>query len=407
MPKIGKDLLSDVSVKKAQPQEKAYTLRDGAGLWLVVEPTGKKWWKLKTTFVKKENSFSLGEYPTVTLSSAREKRDAIRKQIAAGIDPAVSRKADKARASGEGSFELVAREWHNRFKSKWSEGHAEAILTRLEKDVFPYIGIRPMEEITPPEMLAVIRRVENRTLETAHRVKITCGQVYRYAIATGKATHNPVVSLQGALPPVQSKHRAAPTDPKEVAPLLRMIAGYDGSFIVACALRLAPLVFVRPGELRQAEWKDIDLDKAEWKFLVTKTATEHLVPLSRQAVEILREAHKLTGQGRYVFPSARSVSRPMSNNTVNAAMRRMGIDTREELTGHGFRAMARTILDEVMGFRVELIEHQLAHAVRDPLGRAYNRTTHLPERKKMMQAWADYLDKIKAGGEVIPFRAAV
>jgi hypothetical protein len=278
MPKIGKDLLSDISVKKAKPQDKACALRDGNGLWLVIEPTGKKWWKLRTTFVKKANSFSLGEYPTVTLSNAREKREAIRKQIAAGIDPAVSRKSEKAKAGGAGCFEHVAREWHHRFKSKWSEGHAEAILTRLEKDVFPYIGIRPMEEITPPEMLAVIRRVENRTLETAHREKITCGQIYRYATATGQATHNPVVSLQGALPPVISKHRAAPTDPKEVAPLLRMIAGYDGSFIVACALKLAPLVFVRPGELRQAEWAAIDLDHAEWRYIVTKTTTEHLVP---------------------------------------------------------------------------------------------------------------------------------
>lgn len=405
MPKLGKDLLPDTSVKTAKPKEKTYTLRDGAGLWLVVEPTGKKWWKLKTIFVKKENSFSLGEYPTVTLSSARKKRDEIRKQIAAGVDPSVARKTEKAKASGEGSFELVAREWHSKFNSQWSADHAKTIMTRLERDAFPYIGIRPIAEITSPEMLAVLERVEIRSPELAKRVKIACGQVYRYAIATGKATFNPVDALRGALPPVRSKHMAAPTDPKQAAPILRMIADYDGSFIVACALRLAPLVFVRPGELRQAEWKDIDLDQAEWKFLVTKTKTEHLVPLSRQAVEIMREAHKLTGQGRYVFPSARSASRPMSNNTVNAAMRRMGIDTREELTGHGFRAMARTILDEVMGFRVELIEHQLAHAVRDPLGRAYNRTTHLPERKKMMQAWADYLDKLKVGAEIIPFRA--
>ena len=406
MPKLGKDLLPDISVKNAKPKDKTYSLRDGAGLWLVIEPTGKKWWKLKTVFAKKENSFSLGEYPTVTLSKARKKRDNIRGQVVAGIDPAVSRKTEKAKASGEGSFEFVAREWHRKFNDQWSADHAKTIMTRLERDAFPYIGIRPIAEISSPEMLAVLERVEIRSPELAKRVKIACGQVYRYAIATGKATFNPVDALRGALPPVRSKHMAAPTDPKQAAPLLRMIADYEGSFIVACALRLAPLVFVRPGKLRQAEWKDIDLDQAEWKFLVTKTATEHIVPLSRQAVAILRDANKLTGQGQYVFPSARSASRPMSNNTVNAAMRRMGIDTREELTGHGFRAMARTILDEVMGFRVELIEHQLAHAVRDPLGRAYNRTTHLPERKKMMQAWADYLEKLKAGAEIIPFRRA-
>ncbi|MDG4475648.1 tyrosine-type recombinase/integrase [Thiovibrio frasassiensis] len=406
MPKIGKDLLSDVSIKTAKTKDKTYSLRDGGGLWLVIEPTGKKWWKLKTVFVKKENSFSLGEYPTVTLSLAREQRNGIRKQIATGIDPAVSRKSEKAKAAGDGTFEAVAREWHNRFKNKWTVGHAESIMTRLGKDVFPFIGIRPMNEITPPEMLAVIRRIESRTLETAHRAKITCGQVYRYAIAIGKATHNPVDALRGALPPVKPKHMAAPTDPKEVAPLLRMIAGYDGSFVVACALRLAPLVFVRPGELRHAEWAAIDLDSAEWRYMATKTKAEHLVPLSRQAVEILREVHDLTGSGRYVFPSARSASRPMSDNTINAALRRMGIDTKLELTGHGFRAMARTILDEVLGFRPELIEHQLAHAVRDPLGRAYNRTTYLPERKAMMQAWADYLDKIKIGAEIIPIRDA-
>ena len=407
MPKIGKDLLSDVAVKTAKPKDKPYSLRDGGGLWLVIEPTGKKWWKLKTVFVKKENSFSLGEYPTVTLSQSREQRDAIRKQIAAGIDPAVSRKTEKAKAGGDGSFEVVARDWHTRFESKWSDGHAERILTRLENDVFPYIGIRPMDEITPPEMLAVIRRIESRTLETAHRAKIACGQIYRYAIATGKATHNPVDALRGALPTVKPKHMAAPTDPKEVAPLLRMLDGYSGSFVVACALKLAPLVFVRPGELRQAEWAAIDLDQAEWRYAVTKTDTDHLVPLSRQAIQILREIHRLTGEGRYVFPSSRSASRPMSNNTVNAAMRRMGIDTHEELTGHGFRAMARTILDEVMGFRPELIEHQLAHAVRDPLGRAYNRTTYLPERKAMMQAWADYLDALRTNANVVPIKRKV
>lgn len=304
MPKVGKDLLSDASVKNAKPKDKPYSLRDGGGLWLVVEltgkklpgqkPTNKKWWKLKTVFVKKENSFSLGEYPTVALADAREQRDAIRKQIAAGIDPAVSRKNEKAKAGGDGSFEAVAREWHDRFKGKWTVGHAEAIMTRLEKDVFPFIGIRPMEEITPPEMLAVIRRIESRTLETAHRAKITCGQVYRYAVVTGKATHNPVDALRGALPPVKPKHMAAPTEPKDVAPLLRMIAGYDGSFVVACALRLAPLVFVRPGELRQAEWAAIDLDNAEWRYAVTKTNVDHLVPLSTQAVAILREVHDYT-----------------------------------------------------------------------------------------------------------------
>ena len=334
MPKIGKDLLADTSVKNAKPKDKTYILRDGGGLWLVIEPTGKKWWKLKTVFAKKENSFSLGEYSTVTLSKARKKRDEIRGQIAAGIDPAVAKKVEKAKASGEGSFEAVEREWHRKFNDQWSTCHGKTIMTRLERDAFPYIGIRMIAEISSPEMLAVLERIELRSPELAKRVKITFGQVFRYAIATGKAVINPVDALRGAMPPVRSKHMAAPTDPKQAAPLLRMISGCDGSFVVACALKLAPLVFVRPGELRQAEWKDIDFDQAEWKFLVTKTKTEHLVPLSRHAVAILREAHKLTGQGRYVFPSNRSASRPMSVNAVNGAIRRMGID-KKELTGHG------------------------------------------------------------------------
>ena len=406
MPKTGTNLLTELAVKNAKPKDKTYMLRDGGGLWLVMEPTGRKWWKLRVVFAKKENSFSLGEYPALSLAESREKREAIRKQAAAGIDPGAARKVEKATQSGEGSFEAVAREWHTRFKPKWSEVHATAIINRLERDVFPYIGARPIGEITPPEVLAVLRRIESRTLETAHRVKIACGQVFRYAVATGHATSDPISALRGALPPVQGKHMAAPTDPKAVAPLLRMLNAYQGSFVVACALRLAPLVFVRPGELRQAEWAGVDLDNGEWRYLVPKTKTEHLVPLSRQSVAILRELHQLTGGGRYVFPSSRSASRPMSNNTVNAAMRRMGIDTQNELTGHGFRAMARTILDEVLGFRPDFIEHQLAHAVRDPLGRAYNRTAHLPERRKMMQAWADYLEELAAGEEnkIIPLR---
>ncbi|HCC54251.1 MAG TPA: integrase [Desulfobulbaceae bacterium] len=407
MPKTGTNLLTELSIKNAKPKDKTYMLRDGGGLWLMVEPTGRKWWKLRVVFAKKENSFSFGEYPALSLAESREKRDAIRKQTARGIDPGAARKVAKATQSGEGSFEAVAREWHTRFKPKWSEVHASAIINRLERDVFPYIGVRAIGEITPPEVLAVLRRIESRTLETAHRVKIACGQVFRYAVATGHATSDPISALRGALPPVQGKHMAAPTDPKAVAPLLRMLNGYQGSFVVACALRLAPLVFVRPGELRQAEWAGVDLDNGEWRYLVPKTKTEHLVPLSYQSVAILRELHQLTGGERYLFPSSRSTSRPMSNNTVNAAMRRMGINTQNELTGHGFRAMARTILDEVLGFRPDFIEHQLAHAVRDPLGRAYNRTAHLPERKKMMQVWADYLDKLAAGEEnkIIPIRS--
>jgi len=396
MPKQGSSLLSDTAIRSSKPKNKPYMLRDGGGLWLVVEPTGRKWWKLRVVFAQKENSFSLGDYPETPLALARGKKDDFRKQVAAGMDPGAYRKAEKTKQTGADTFEAVAREWHKRFSSQWSPGHAKKIMERLEHDVFPFIGTRPVGELLPPEILSVLRRIEARTLETAHRAKITIGQICRYAVAAGYAVNEPVSALKGALPPVKPKHMAAPTEPKDIAPLLRMIDGYDGSFVVKCALRIAPLLFVRPGELRAMEWKDVDLANSEWAYTTTKTKTQHIVPLASQAVDILKKLYEVTGSGRYVFPGGRSDDRCMSNAAINAALRRMGIDTREELTGHGFRAMARTVIDEVLGFRPELIEHQLAHAVRDPLGRAYNRTTHLPERRRMMQVWADYLDKIKS-----------
>ena len=289
----------------------------------------------------------------------------------------------------------------------WVEHHGDRIIRRFERDIFPWIGGRPIADVAAPELLGVVRRIEARgALETAHRALQNCGQVFRYAVATGRAERDPTGDLKGALPPVKGEHFAAVTEPAEVAKVLRALDGYAGTFTVACALRLAPLVFVRPGELRKAEWADIDLDRAEWRYTVTKTNTPHIVPLSTQVVAILRELHALTGTGRYVFPGARSNGRPMSDNAILAAMRRMGIP-KDEMSGHGFRAMARTILDEVLGFRPDFIEHQLAHAVKDPNGRAYNRTAHLGERRKMMQAWADYLDKLKIGAEVLPFNRAV
>ncbi len=280
----------------------------------------------------------------------------------------------------------------------WASSHGDKIIRRLERDVFPWIGERPIVEVTAPELLAALRRIESRGApETARRALDNCGQVFRYAVATRR---DPSGDLRGALPPAKSEHFAAITEPKQVAELLRMFDGYQGTFTVACGLRLAPLVFVRPGELRKAEWADIDLEGAEWRYTVTKTNTAHIVPLATQAVTTLRELHALTGTGRFIFPGARSNGRPMSENAVLAAMRRLGIG-KDEMSGHGFRAMARTILDEVLGVRPDLIEHQLAHAVRDPNGRAYNRTAHLAERRKMMQQWADYLDKLKAGADVI------
>lgn len=398
--------LSVTAIRNAKPGDKARKMFDGGGLYLEVAPSGGKWWRLKYRFDGKEKRLSLGVYPDVSLKDARDRRDEARKLLANEIDPSENRKARKAakieRAGN--SFEVIAREWFAKHSANWSANHANRIIRRLERDIFPWIGGKPIAAITAPQLLEAIRRIEQRgALETAHRALGNCGQVFRYAVATGRTERDPSGDLRGALPPVKGTHFASVTEPKQVAEVLRALDGYEGTLPVRCALRLAPLVFVRPGELRHAQWEDIDLDTAEWRYMVTKTNTQHIVPLSQQAVEILQELKPLTENGRYVFPSARNPKgdKPMSDNAILAAMRRMGI-SKEEMSGHGFRAMARTILDEVLGFRPDYIEHQLAHAVRDPNGRAYNRTAHLPERRKMMQDWADYLDKLKAGAEIIP-----
>ena len=401
--------LTDTAVRNAKPGAKPAKMFDERGLFLFITPSGGKWWRLRFKFDGKEKLLSLGTYPDTSLKDARDRRDAARKLLAAGTDPGENRKAMKLvrtdRAAN--SFEVVAREWFAKFKPNWVESHSNKIISRFERDIFPWIGGRPIAAVTAAELLAMARRIESRgALETAHRALGNCGQVFRYAIATGRAERDISGDLRGALPPVKGDHFAAVTDPSDVAKLLRTLDGYQGTFPVACALRLAPLVFVRPGELRKAEWADIDLEAAEWRYTVTKTDTGHVVPLATQAVAILRELHALTGSGRFVFPGARTNGRPMSDNAVLAAMRRMGI-AKDETSGHGFRAMARTILDEVLGVRPDLIEHQLAHAVKDPNGRAYNRTAHLPERRKMMQQWADYLDKLKAGPALIPLRGGV
>ena len=402
--------LTDVKVRNAKPGEKQIKLSDSDGMYLLVTPNGGKCWRLKYRFGRKEKVLAIGTYPEISLAEAREKRDAARKLLANGADPGEAKKAQKAAtiAKTENSFEVVAREWHSKFSATWAPSHAKTILDRLKRDVFPWLGARPVGEIKAPDLLAVLRRVESRgALETAHRIKTVCGQVFRYAVATGRAERDPAADLKGALPPAKKSHLAAVTDPAEVAGLLRAIDGFKGTFIVKSALLLSPLVFVRPGELRQAEWAEIDLDREEWNIPAErmKMKEPHLVPLSTQAVEILRELQPLTGRGRYLFPSARTMTRPMSNNAILAALRRMGYE-RDEMSGHGFRAMARTILDEVLQVRPDFIEHQLAHAVRDPNGRAYNRTAHLAERKKMMQLWADYLDGLKEGARVIPIRTA-
>ena len=403
--------LTDVAIRRAQPSNKSRKMFDGRGLYLEVSPRGGKWWRLKYRFEGKDKRISLGVYPDVSLKEARQRREDSRRLLAGGVDPSTHRQALKvAKAQRDSNtFEAVAREWFTKQAPSWAPSHSSLIMSRLRRNIFPWLGGKPIADINASQLLEVVRRIEQRgALETSHRVLQNCGQVFRYAVATGRAERDLSADLRGALSPVKKKHFAALTDPKKVGPLLSVLDGYEGSLIVRCALRLAPLVFVRPGELRRAEWSDIDLEAAEWRFTVSKTDTQHLVPLSRQAVEVLRELHPLTGHGRFVFPSGRTPKgdRPMSENAVLAALRRMGIG-KEEMSGHGFRAMARTLLDEVLGFRPDYIEHQLAHVVRDPLGRAYNRTAHLPQRRQMMQAWADYLDRLKAGEVGMPIRTNV
>jgi integrase len=390
-------MLSDIKIRQAKGTGKRQRLYDERGLYLEVTPPGGKCWRFKYRFDGKEKRIGLGIYPDVPLALARERRDEARQLLAKGLDPSAVRQAQKASSAlrSQNSFEVIAREWYLRYSPNWADSHAKTVIRRLEKDIFPWMGDRPIAEITAPELLAVIRQVENRgALETAHRELNICGQVFRYAVATGRAERDPSGDLRGALPPVQTKHLAAITEPKRVGELMKMLDCYQGGLVVRCALRIAPYLFVRPGELRHAKWADIDLEKAEWRYVVSKTKTDHIVPLATQAIAILREIQPLTGHREWVFPSGRSPLRPMSENAVLAALRSLGID-KEEMSGHGFRAMARTILDEVLGVRPDLIEQQLAHAVKDPLGRAYNRTKYLDERREMMQKWADYLCELK------------
>lgn len=399
-------MLADIAVRNAKAADKPYKLSDERGLYLHVMPNGGRYWRMNYRHVGKQKTLALGIYPDVTLKDARERRDAARRLLADGVDPGAAKAAQKASnvAAAANSFEAIAREWFARVGVAWVPSHADRIMRRLERDVFPWIGKKPIAEIKAPEVLQTVRRIESRgAVETAHRALQNIGQIFRYATATGRTDADPTGALRGALKPYRSEHFAAVTETLGVGALVQAIDDYQGGLITKCALRFAPLVFVRPGELRHAQWVDIDLETAEWRFVVSKTKTEHIVPLSRQAVEILGELQPVTGGGRYLFPSVRTKDRPMSENTVNAALKRLGYGS-DEMTGHGFRAMARTVLDEVLGFRPDFIEHQLAHAVRDPLGRAYNRTTHLKERREMMQVWADYLDALKAGGNVVPFR---
>lgn len=394
--------LTDTKVRTVKPKEKPFKIADGKGLFLVVQPNGSKYWRFRYRFADKEKLLALGIYPDVTLADARRKRDEARKQLADDIDPGMAKQLKKLakKQVAENSFESVTREWHIKFSSKWTPEHGAKILTRLEKDVFPWLGHRPITEITAPELLTVLRRIENRgAIETAHRTHQNCGQIFRYAIAIGKAERDVSADLRGAIPPVKKRHLASITDPKSIGNLLRAIKGYNGFLVTKCALQLAPLVFVRPGELRKAEWSEINFETAEWRIPPEKMKMRitHIVPLSTQAITLLREIHALTGHEKYVFPSLRTNSRPMSNNAVLAALRRLGY-AKDEMSGHGFRSMASTLLNE-QGWNRDAIERQLAHAERNNIRAAYNYAEYLPERRKMMQHWADYLESLTSSNK--------
>jgi integrase len=388
-------MLTNTEILASKPRQKPYKLGDDGGLFLLVTPTGGRWWRFKFRVHGREKLLSLGIYPDVSLKQARERRDDARRQMADGVDPCAKRRAEKL-ALGN-TFEAVAREWFEKFSGSWVPGYSDKVLRRLELYAFPRLGGLPISKVTAPELLAALRRVEARgKLGTAHRTLQVCGRVFRYAVATGRAERDPSGDLRGALAPAEEKHHASFTDPKSLGGLLRAIDSYDGSSVVRRALRLAPMVFVRPVELRAAEWAEMDLDGAEWRIAAArmKMRVQHIVPLSRQAVAILREIHVVTGKGRFVFPSPRTTTRCLSDNGLLAALRRMGYE-QGTLTVHGFRSTASTLLNE-QGWNADAIERQLAHAERDGVRAAYNYAEYLPERRKMMQAWSDYLDSLRA-----------
>jgi len=401
--------LSNTAIANAKPSDKQYSMNDGRGLSILVQPNGSKWWRFRYRFHAKPKMLSFGVYPDVSLKDARDKCDEARKLVASGVDPSDNRKAQKAtlveRATN--SFEVICREWLEQRKETVEPAQSAKTLSRMENDVFPWIGSKAITEITAPDILNVMRRVDKRGARyTAHRIRSELSRVFRYAIATARAERDPCPDLIGAIPPAKETHFASITDPTAVGEMLRAFDGFKGTFIVQSALLMAPLTFTRPGELRKAEWAHFDLEKAEWRYFIKKTGTFHLVPLSTQVMSIVRDLCDLTGSGKYLFPNARAKDQPMSDAAVNAALRRMGFDTKTEITGHGFRAMARTILHEELHVKPEVIEHQLAHTVPDALGTAYNRTKFLKERREMMQLWADHLDKLKVGAKIIPLHGS-
>jgi integrase len=387
--------LTDTAIRMAKPRPKPYKISDGAGLALLVTPQGSKWWRLRYSYEGREKMLSVGIYPDVSLKLARERRDDARKLLAQGVDPSAER--EKERSSRDLTFALLAREWLDAQEQKLTMATRNKARWMLESFVFPKLGKRPIGRITAAELLSVLREIEERGHhETARRTKQRCGQIFRYAIATGRAERDVSADLRGALAPVTTQHRAAVTDPGAVGELLRAIDGYDGQPVTRAALRIAPYVFVRPGELRAAEWREIDLNRAEWRVPGSrmKMKEEHVVPLAKQVAALIRELHPLTGGGRYLFPALATANRPMSENTLNGALRRLGYSGKE-MTAHGFRALASTRLNE-LGWAPDLIELQLAHKERNAVRAAYNRATRMEERRKMMQAWADHLDELRS-----------
>lgn len=399
-------MLTDTAIRNAKPRDKFYKVSDSGGLYLLVKSTGK-YWRMDYRFAGKRKTLAIGVYPAVSLVAARKKRDQARELLAKDIDPSLTKAINKqiVRTAAENTFKAVALEWHAKTSKTWAETTAANIKRYLEKDIFPWLGNRVIKDIAAPELLAVLRKIESRGAhEKAQRCREYAGRVFRYAIATGRAERDPSGDLRGALTPVKVKHHASITDPKAIGGLMRAINGYTGSFITKCALTLAPLVFVRPGELRHAEWVEINFDKKEWRIPghKMKMSESHIIPLSPQSIEILQSIHPLTGDDQYIFPSIRSNARPMSENTINAALRRLGYE-KNEMTGHGFRSMASTLLHE-HGWPHEAIERQLAHAERNKVSAAYNYAEHLPKRREMMDWWADYLDELVAGAKIVTLR---
>lgn len=398
-------MLKDLQIRNLKPTDKPYKKYDTDGLFILIKPSSQKSWRYKYRFGKKEKLIVLGEYPAVTLSEVRKLRDQAKIRLKQGFDPVQHRQAVKREEdnASKNTLEHITREWHLKYSPSWSDGHAKIIMRRLEKDVFPWIGSHPIETIQPAELLDVLRRVEARgAVETAHRIQQTLGQAFRYGVATQRCQRDVAADLRGALPPVKTESFAAITDPVEIGKLLRAIDGIHCTLVVRAALQLAPLVFVRPGELRQAEWSEINLDTGLWAIPAEKMKSkrEHLVPLCTQAIKILKDLYPATSRSKYVFPSARGHSRCMSENAVRTALQSLGYDG-QTMTGHGFRSMASTLLNE-QGVNKHHIEMQLAHVDKNAIRRIYNRAKYLNERRKMMQKWGNYLDSLRNGAEVLP-----